>query len=133
MQQIAAAGLASRQAAARRADADADPASRPARPPSSTRGLAPLYVRARRRAAAGRRKRGDAIRAPPRAAGLRERDVLHRRRRASTGTQLRRPAGSLSLFAERQLIELRIPTGKPGDDGAEALQRYCARRRPTTC
>ena len=31
----------------------------------------------------------------------------------------------MSLFAERQLIELRVPGGKPGKDGSEALQRYC--------
>ena len=31
----------------------------------------------------------------------------------------------MSLFAERQLIEIRIPGGKPGKDGSEALQRYC--------
>ncbi|MDP2706827.1 MAG: DNA polymerase III subunit delta, partial [Burkholderiales bacterium] len=28
---------------------------------------------------------------------------------------------SLSLFAERRLIELRLPTGKPGEDGAKIL------------
>ena len=33
----------------------------------------------------------------------------------------------MSLFAERQLIEIRIPSGKPGKDGAEALQAYCGR------
>ena len=27
----------------------------------------------------------------------------------------------MSLFAERQLIEIRIPSGKPGKDGSEAL------------
>ena len=32
----------------------------------------------------------------------------------------------MSLFAERQLIEIRIPSGKPGKDGSDALQRYCA-------
>jgi DNA polymerase-3 subunit delta len=31
----------------------------------------------------------------------------------------------MSLFADRQLIELRIPGGKPGKEGSEALQRYC--------
>jgi DNA polymerase-3 subunit delta len=35
-------------------------------------------------------------------------------------------AQAMSLFAERQLIEIRIPSGKPGKDGAEALQRYCS-------
>ncbi|MCB1983383.1 MAG: DNA polymerase III subunit delta, partial [Rhodoferax sp.] len=33
-------------------------------------------------------------------------------------------AQARSLFAERQLIEIRIPGGKPGKDGSEALQRY---------
>ncbi|HWH49120.1 MAG TPA: DNA polymerase III subunit delta, partial [Burkholderiales bacterium] len=30
---------------------------------------------------------------------------------------------SLSLFASRRVLDLRIPSGKPGKDGAEALQR----------
>jgi DNA polymerase-3 subunit delta len=30
----------------------------------------------------------------------------------------------MSLFAERQLIELRLPSGKPGDAGAKALAAY---------
>jgi DNA polymerase-3 subunit delta len=30
--------------------------------------------------------------------------------------------GSLSLFADRQIVELRIPSGKPGKDGSQALQ-----------
>ena len=34
----------------------------------------------------------------------------------------------MSLFADRQLIEIRIPSGKPGKDGSEALQRYCETR-----
>ena len=34
-------------------------------------------------------------------------------------------AQAMSLFAERQLIEIRIPGGKPGKEGSEALQRYC--------
>ncbi len=34
-------------------------------------------------------------------------------------------AQALSLFADRQLVEIRIPSGKPGKDGSEALQRYC--------
>jgi DNA polymerase-3 subunit delta len=31
----------------------------------------------------------------------------------------------MSLFSDKQLIEIRIPSGKPGKDGSEALQRYC--------
>lgn len=33
-------------------------------------------------------------------------------------------AGNLSLFGETKLIDLRIPSGKPGREGSEALQRY---------
>lgn len=36
-------------------------------------------------------------------------------------------AASMSLFAERKLIDLRLPTGKPGREGGKALQAYCAR------
>src|SRR5664279_2986916 len=31
--------------------------------------------------------------------------------------------GSLSLFADKQIIELRIPSGKPGKDGSTAIQQ----------
>lgn len=34
---------------------------------------------------------------------------------------------SLSLFASRRLVELRLPSGKPGIDGARALESWCAR------
>src|SRR5262245_36558455 len=40
-------------------------------------------------------------------------------------------AGSnLSLFGGKKILELRIPTGKPGVDGGEALSRYCAKPNP---
>ncbi|MEN9868325.1 MAG: hypothetical protein RL748_3915, partial [Pseudomonadota bacterium] len=32
---------------------------------------------------------------------------------------------SQSLFGDKKLIELRIPSGKPGKDGGAALQEYC--------
>ena len=31
--------------------------------------------------------------------------------------------GSMSLFADRQMVEIRIPSGKPGKDGSVALQQ----------
>jgi DNA polymerase-3 subunit delta len=34
--------------------------------------------------------------------------------------------GSLSLFADKQILELRIPSGKPGKDGSTALQQLAA-------
>lgn len=65
----------------------------------------------------------DAIRAAARQQGFSEREVL------VTGQgfrwdSLRLAAGNLSLFGERKLVDLRIPNGKPGKDGGEALQRH---------
>src|SRR5512133_280989 len=37
--------------------------------------------------------------------------------------------GSLSLFADKQIIELRIPSGKPGKEGAVALQQLAEQAR----
>jgi DNA polymerase III subunit delta len=69
---------------------------------------------------------GDAIRAAARAAGYGERKVFTVGNAAHFDWDgFVAAAQSLSLFAERQLIELRIPNGKPGKDGSEALQRYC--------
>ena len=36
----------------------------------------------------------------------------------------------MSLFGGRTLIDLRIPTGKPGREGSAAIQDYCARQSP---
>lgn len=33
-------------------------------------------------------------------------------------------ASEMSLFSDRKIIELRIPSGKPGDSGSKALQAY---------
>ncbi len=69
---------------------------------------------------------GDAIRAAARAAGYSERKVFTVGNSAHFDwSALIGAAQAMSLFAERQLIELRIPSGKPGKEGSEALQRYC--------
>ena len=71
----------------------------------------------------------DAIRAAARAKGFDEREVLT----AMAGfnwADLHHCAGNMSLFGGRTLIDLRIPTGKPGRDGSAALQDYCARPSP---
>ena len=41
--------------------------------------------------------------------------------------QLRSAGSALSLFATQRLLELRIPTGKPGKEGSEAIVQYCER------
>ena len=71
----------------------------------------------------------DAIRAAARRAGFDERNVLT----AISGfnwVELHHAAGNLSLFGGRILVDLRIPTGKPGRDGSAAIQDYCARPSP---
>jgi DNA polymerase-3 subunit delta len=57
--------------------------------------------------------------------GYSERQVYHVER-GFHWEQLQQSADSLSLFAERKLIELRLPSGKPGTDGSKALQAYAS-------
>ena len=71
----------------------------------------------------------DAIRAAARRAGFDERNVLT----AMAGfnwVELHHAAGNMSLFGGRTLIDLRIPTGKPGREGGAAIQDYCANPSP---
>ncbi len=89
--------------------------------------------RARRRAAAGAGGAATLIRAAAREAGFGERKVFNVSGAHFDWSGLLGAAQAMSLFAERQLIEIRIPSGKPGKDGSEALQRYCERAAATTC
>jgi DNA polymerase-3 subunit delta len=68
----------------------------------------------------------DAIRAAARQQGFDERQVFSADASFDWGTLLQAGA-SLSLFAQRRLLELRLPSGKPGDKGAAALIEYCSR------
>ena len=70
---------------------------------------------------------GDAIRQAAREAGYAERKVFTVSGAHFDWSGVLGAAQEMSLFAERQLIEIRIPSGKPGKDGSEALQRYCER------
>lgn len=67
----------------------------------------------------------DAIRTAARKQGYDEREVL-----VVTSSfkwdELTLAAGNLSLFGGNKLIDLRIPSGKPGRDGGEALQKHAA-------
>jgi DNA polymerase-3 subunit delta len=71
----------------------------------------------------------DAFRAAARAAGCSEREVFTAEPGADWKS-LGASAANLSLFAERKLVEIRVPSGKPGKDGAQALERYCAKLPP---
>ncbi len=68
---------------------------------------------------------GDAIRAAARAAGCAERQVHTVAGAHFDWSGLLGASQAMSLFSDKQLIEIRIPSGKPGKDGSEALQRYC--------
>ena len=67
----------------------------------------------------------DAIRSAARASGCTERQMHSVAGAHFDWSGLLGAALARSLFSERQLIEIRIPSGKPGKDGSEALQRYC--------
>jgi DNA polymerase-3 subunit delta len=68
----------------------------------------------------------DAIRLAARNQGFSEREVFHAESGFDWG-QLYAAGASLSLFAEKRVIELRIANGKPGDKGAAALLEYLSR------
>ena len=68
---------------------------------------------------------GDALRAAARQAGHTERQVHTVSGAHFNWSSLLGASQAMSLFADKQLIEIRIPSGKPGKDGSEALQRYC--------
>lgn len=74
---------------------------------------------------------GDAIRAKARAEGYGEREVLDVEQHFDWD-QLARSGASLSLFAQRRLIELRLPTGKADRDGSAAIVEWCKAPAPDT-
>ena len=71
----------------------------------------------------------DKIRRAARKQGYTERDVLSVERSFKWG-ELLAANQELSLFGDKKLIELRIPTGKPGKDGGAALQSYAKNLSP---
>lgn len=71
----------------------------------------------------------DSIRAVARAAGYTERETFIAEQHFKWA-ELRNCAQSLSLFSSRKIIELRIPSGKPGVEGGQALQDYCSNLSP---
>jgi DNA polymerase III subunit delta len=73
----------------------------------------------------------DAFRAAARQHGFDERETLI----AGPGfawDQLLASTANLSLFGGRKLVDLRVPTGKPGSEGAEVLKRMAATASPDT-
>jgi len=92
------------------------------RPPKT---LSPLYVIHGAEPLAAL-EAADALRELVRKAGYVEREVLT----AESGfdwSKLTSAGSELSLFATQRLLELRIPTGKPGREGSAAIEKFCAR------
>lgn len=71
----------------------------------------------------------DSIRSAARAAGYTERETYIAEQHFKWN-ELQNSAQTLSLFASRKVIDLRIPSGKPGVEGGQALQAYCAGLNP---
>jgi DNA polymerase-3 subunit delta len=67
----------------------------------------------------------DAIRAAARAAGFSERSSHTVAGAHFDWSEVLAAGGSLSLFADKQIVEIRIPSGKPGKDGSTAIQQLC--------
>ena len=65
----------------------------------------------------------DLIRATARSQGYTERSVFTVAGAHFDWGEVLAAGGSMSLFADRQIVEVRIPSGKPGKDGSAALQQ----------
>lgn len=94
------------------------------------RGLHPLYV------ISGDEPLGvmeaiDAVRAAARKQGYAEREIFNVER-GFNWQRLAQSSQSLSLFATLRIVEINIPSGKPGIDGSKALQAYAADLPPDT-
>jgi DNA polymerase-3 subunit delta len=71
----------------------------------------------------------DAVRIAARAAGFTERELFHVEGNYDWN-QLINESNSLSLFADKKILEIRIANGKPGDKGSKALCEICANLNP---
>jgi DNA polymerase III subunit delta len=90
--------------------------------------LAPLYVITSDEHLLAQ-EAADKIRKAARGQGFTEREVMTVERSFKWGALLA-ASQSQSLFGDKKLIELRMPGGKPGKDGIQALQQYAASLAP---
>ncbi len=71
----------------------------------------------------------DSIRATARTQGFTERTSHTVAGAHFDWSEVLASGGSLSLFADKQIVEIRIPSGKPGKDGSAALQQLAEMSR----
>ncbi len=86
------------------------------------KGLAPLYIISGDEPLLVQ-EASDLVRKYAREAGCHERIVMTVEK-GFDWHSLSLESGGMSLFAEKRLLELRLPTGKPGDAGGKALRAY---------
>ncbi len=72
----------------------------------------------------------DAVRAAARAQGIAEREVHDMEGRDADWAALEASIHAPSLFASQRLVEVRLPTGKPGAEGGKAIAAFCAAPPP---
>lgn len=89
------------------------------------KGLAPLYIISGDEPLLVQ-EACDLIRKYAREAGCGERIVMTVEK-GFDWNSLAQQSGGMSLFAEKRLLELRLPSGKPGDAGGKALREYTER------
>jgi DNA polymerase-3 subunit delta len=71
----------------------------------------------------------DAVRVAARKRGFSDREVFEPGR-SFDWSELTHSLASLSLFGGKKIVELRLPGGKPGAQGGEAIAQYCERPSP---
>jgi DNA polymerase-3 subunit delta len=95
---------------------------------SLNRGLAPIYL------VAGPeplllQECCDLVRAAARRQGFTERDLIEAKGKFDWSI-LKETGAAPSLFASRRIVDLRLPTGKPGREGAKVLTGWAANPDP---
>ena len=97
-------------------------ATEPLRPAYLVAGAEPLRVL----------EAADALRAQARVQGVTEREIFDLDGRGFAWDVVPASFRSMGLFSTRRLIELRLPTAKPGKEGAEVITDFCADPPPDT-
>ncbi len=72
----------------------------------------------------------DAVRTHARAQGISEREIFDAEGRDFDWDTLEASFNAPSLFSAQRVVEVRLPTGKPGKDGAEVISKFCANPPP---
>lgn len=72
----------------------------------------------------------DAVRKHARAQGIGEREIFDAEGRDFDWDTLEASFNAPSLFSAQRVVEVRLPSGKPGKDGAEVISKFCANPPP---